>query len=117
MKSQSCLFVVAAIGGVMFLTASEAWAQEPSLRPRIELVDNPTPGSGIMSPSDLNRHKPTVRELRQERALFQMRQSIARTEANAWMGYSPSRPFVSGAGSYSYYAPPTRIYYVPYYVR
>ncbi len=68
------------------------------------------------SPEILYDRAAQARRLRQQRALFQEQQRLARIEANLWMGYEPLRPSwparpstVSGYRS-------SRVLVVPYFV-
>ncbi len=119
MKARNGLLGIAAVCCAALSLAIEASAQDPGFpeTSRIELSDHFTMGSGLTSPSDMRRSAPTAMEIRQERALYQMNQRMLRIEANAWMGYSPLRPNISGMASWTNYVPPHRVYYVPYYIR
>ncbi len=55
----------------------------------IRLSDEPSASSNA---EPAKRTMSSVSRLRQERALYQQSQRIARMEANAWMGYEPLRP-------------------------
>ncbi len=113
---QKLLFATVAV----CFTAGIVSAQSPDSRDtqsRMSLFDAAESPSGPTSPSDLRRSTATAAELRQQRALYQMQQRIERLEAAAWLGYNPLRPNWSAIPMMSSRYAPTRIVYVPVYVR
>ena len=58
----------------------------------------------------------TPMEIRQARALYQMRQRIARLERNAWLGYDPLRPQWTAIPMTNSGFQPRRVIRVPVYV-
>ena len=58
----------------------------------------------------------TPMEIRQARALYQMKQRIARQERNAWLGYEPLRPHWTAIPMMNTGFQPRRVIRVPVYV-
>ena len=120
MNTQKFLLSTAVLCGLTLSVAIDVSAQSPIAgeRPsRLDLLSLDTSGPTLTSPSDMRRSAPTAMELRQERALYQMRQRIERVEAAAWLGYSPLRPNWSAQPMMSSSQTPQRVIYIPVYVR
>lgn len=120
MNTQQLLLSAAFLCGITCIGVADVSAQSPTTSerpPRLDLLNLDTSGPMPTSPSDMRRSRPTAMELRQERALYQMRQRLARIEAAAWMGYSPLRPNWSSQPMMTSTYVPQRVIYVPVYVR
>ena len=68
------------------------------------------------SPEILYNRSTQAQRLRQQRAMFQEQQRLARLEANAWMGYEPLRPNWPSSPSMTSRYRSNRVIVIPYYV-
>jgi hypothetical protein len=120
MNTQKLLLGAAVLCGFAWSLSCEVSAQSPDSsekKSRVDLFSFDTTSPTPTSPSDMRRSAPTAMELRQERALYQMRQRIARLEAAAWMGYNPLRPNWNSQPMMTSRYVPQRVIYVPVYSR
>lgn len=114
------LIVAASVGVASLADSPSSLAQPPASREaasRLSLFDSVEKLPTATSPSDVQSSMPTAAELRQQRALYQTRQRVARLEAAAWLGEAPLRPSWNSIPMMSSRYAPRRIVYVPLYVR
>ncbi len=93
-------------------------------------ADDPTPsGSAVSgwsglplskdtgsSPEILYNRSTQAQRLRQQRAMYQEQQRLARIEANLWMGYEPLRPSWPSSPSMTSRYRSNRVMVIPYFV-
>lgn len=68
------------------------------------------------SPEVLYNRSTQAQRLRQQRALYQEQQRLARIEANLWMGYEPLRPSWPASPSMTSRYRTNRVVVIPYFV-
>ena len=116
--------VMLALAAAVFISGSQASAQGTAKRSRfepserVELFDSleTRNESGRTKPDEVQSQKPTAKEIRQARAMYESQQRMLRRQRNLWLGYEPLRPqFNTTPMMNSRYGRPT--IYVPYYVR
>ena len=100
---------------------------QPVDAPPLDSLPEPAEAARRIAPRPvLSRERPpslrdgleglTPMEIRQARALYQMRQRIARLERNAWLGYDPLRPQWTAIPMTNSGFQPRRVLRVPVYV-